>query len=172
MFKSITDKAEREEGFTLIELMVVVLIIGILMAIAIPTFLGAKNSANARATQSDLRNAITAEQTYYTNNGQVYGAATDVSALEPALKWTAMASSTAASTGNGVDVDLTSSTPGSSAVVVGALGADGNAYYVYDNNGVVSYETIAKGTSPMAYTALPTTTVTATSSKGAWATAW
>ncbi|MFM7616128.1 MAG: prepilin-type N-terminal cleavage/methylation domain-containing protein, partial [Actinomycetes bacterium] len=46
-----------EQGFTLIELMVVVLIIAILIAIAIPTFLGARQRAQDRAAQSSLRNA-------------------------------------------------------------------------------------------------------------------
>ncbi|MDE3206718.1 MAG: prepilin-type N-terminal cleavage/methylation domain-containing protein, partial [Acidobacteriota bacterium] len=53
MLSSIKERRDRdEEGFTLIELMVVVLIIAILLAIAIPTFLGARNGANARAAQS------------------------------------------------------------------------------------------------------------------------
>src|SRR5581483_666826 len=55
----------------LIELMVVVLIIAILLAIAIPTFLGARTKAQDRAAQSDLRNALTAEKTFYVD-GQAY----------------------------------------------------------------------------------------------------
>ena len=56
-------------GFTLIELMVVVLIIAILIAIAIPTFLGAQDRARDRSAQSDLRNAVTAAKTVATDNG-------------------------------------------------------------------------------------------------------
>ncbi|HEX6675665.1 MAG TPA: prepilin-type N-terminal cleavage/methylation domain-containing protein, partial [Actinomycetes bacterium] len=61
-------QGQREDGFTLIELMVVVLIIAILIAIAIPTFLGARARAQDRAAQSNLRNSLTAEKTYYTDN--------------------------------------------------------------------------------------------------------
>jgi type IV pilus assembly protein PilA len=48
-----------EAAFTLVELMVVLLIMGILLAIAIPNFLGTKNSAYDRSSQSDLTNVMT-----------------------------------------------------------------------------------------------------------------
>jgi type IV pilus assembly protein PilA len=54
-----------EGGFTLIELMVVLLIIAILLAIAIPTFLGVTNTAGDRAAQSNLTNAITEAKALY-----------------------------------------------------------------------------------------------------------
>jgi type IV pilus assembly protein PilA len=85
--------AKDDEGFTLIELMVVVLIIAILIAIAIPTFLGARNRAQERSTQSNLRNALTAAKTIYTDNS-TYVAATLVAleAAAPELEFVAAAS--------------------------------------------------------------------------------
>jgi type IV pilus assembly protein PilA len=61
-----------QDGFTLIELMVVVLIIAILIAIAIPTFLGAQDRARDRGAQSDLRNAITAAKTIATDDAGLF----------------------------------------------------------------------------------------------------
>src|SRR5437868_2133010 len=76
-----------EEGFTLIELMVVVLIIAILLAIAIPSFLGARGRAQDRAAQSNVRNALTAEKTYFTDNQTYTVDATALKAIEPSLDY-------------------------------------------------------------------------------------
>jgi type IV pilus assembly protein PilA len=81
---------ERENGFTLIELMVVVLIIAILISIAIPTFLGARQRAQDRASQSSLRNALTAAKTAFTDNSDYSKSTnTDLHAIEPSLTFEA-----------------------------------------------------------------------------------
>ncbi len=77
-----------EDGFTLIELMVVVLIIAILVAIAIPTFLGQRETAQDRAAQSNLRNALATEKTISANDQAYTATAADLSAIEPSLDWT------------------------------------------------------------------------------------
>jgi prepilin-type N-terminal cleavage/methylation domain-containing protein len=82
-----------EAGFTLIELMVVLLIIAILLAIAIPTFLGVTNSAGDRAAQSNLTNALTEAKALYQVN-QSYTTASgsytagQFQAQAPEFNWT------------------------------------------------------------------------------------
>lgn len=90
MLANLKARKDREDGFTLIELMVVVLIIAILIAIAIPTFLGARERAQNRAAQSSLRNALTAAKTAYTDVSN-YGESTDadLGAIEPSLTYKA-----------------------------------------------------------------------------------
>jgi type IV pilus assembly protein PilA len=83
----IARRRDAEEGFTLIELMVVVLIIAILIAIAVPTFLGARTRAQDVSAKSDLRNALTTEKTSYTDNQQYTATTATLQAIEPSLKW-------------------------------------------------------------------------------------
>jgi len=90
--KSLSEETCRSEGgFTLIELMVVLLILAILLAIAIPTFLGVTKSANDRAAQSNLNTALLNAKAQYQNNSQAYpltpALVTALSSAEPSLQF-------------------------------------------------------------------------------------
>jgi len=75
---------QKETGFTLIEVLIVVAIIGILAAIAIPQFASYRtNSANSAAT-TDLNNIMTAEELYYTAN-QSYVNLTTIAGYQASL---------------------------------------------------------------------------------------
>ena len=61
-------KRNNEKGFTLIELMIVIAIIGILAAIAIPQFSAYRTRSYNSAAQSDLRNFATAQEAFYVDH--------------------------------------------------------------------------------------------------------
>jgi len=131
MLSKLQERRENDDGFTLIELMVVVLIIAILIAIAVPTFLGARERAQDRAVQSNLRNSLTASKVIYSDDGDYSGiSAASLGAVEPAIGFVA---GSAASTAAGV---VSAEVTGANLIVtLAALSDSGDCYYIQDNIG-------------------------------------
>ena len=75
----ITKLANRDKGFTLIELMIVIAIIGILAAIAIPQFSAYRKRSYNSAAQADTRNMATAQEAYYVDESTYSSVVDDLS---------------------------------------------------------------------------------------------
>jgi type IV pilus assembly protein PilA len=125
-----------EAGFTLIELMVVLLIMAILLAIAIPTFLGVKTGAQDRAVQSNLTNALTSAKAAYANGGTyAVTAAAEVTALtaaEPNIGF----ETTAATSGTN-NLSVATSTDGQELMLIG-FSQSGQCWAAVDNEGTTA----------------------------------
>ena len=69
MVQKLRERSQGEGGFTLVELLVVMLILGLLAAIAIPSFFNQRDKARDADAKASVRTAQTAMETYATDNG-------------------------------------------------------------------------------------------------------
>ena len=163
------DQDHDDAGFTLIELMVVLLILAILLAIAIPTLLGTSKSAKDRGAQQNLNTALVDSDTVFQTNDQSFalGSTAQYSSF-PAFMATALASdqpslgfttSTSASPSS-VSVYVSA---GGNGIVLANRSVAGNCWYTIDNPRAIS-TTINSANKKRPY-GTNTATATATSPK-------
>ena len=139
-----------EAGFTLIELMVVLLIIAILLAIAIPTFLGVSGSANDRAAQSNLTNALTEVKAQFQNSQTYLSGSLPVATLNssaPEFTWTQNAAVPSEGTNvvSEYPVDVASNGDGEG-VILATYSKTNTCWYAVDLETTPAQATFADGT--------------------------
>jgi type IV pilus assembly protein PilA len=141
--------AMSDAGFSLVELMVALLVMGILLAVAVPTFLGTTGAADDRSAQSNLGTALIDAKAQYQSAGQTFdvNGASNARQLAPVLNASQLQltfkagdlgpTTNQGSSGSASDVSVSVSTDGVG-VVLAAFSVPGNCFYLVDNTGTLS----------------------------------
>ena len=152
-------RANGDAGFTLVELLVVVVIIGVLVAIAIPMYLNYRKGAANKSAESDVRAAVSAVELYYTENGNKYPTETGKNSASGKLELAAQTDGKPATVNVSPDNTLRYAVTGSgTGYVICGTNTDGGDFYQYKSGGAVKKVTAstldacmtAGGTTPAA----------------------
>ena len=110
MVQKLRERSQGEGGFTLVELLVVMLILGLLAAIAIPSFFNQREKAKDADAKAGVRTAQTAMETYATGNGGSYEDVTPaiLQGIETTLNDSNVSTAAANAAGDGYTVSVTS----------------------------------------------------------------